>query len=185
MLKKIFILIIFNFCVVYSQNNSSKKDVALLNEIISDLIGGKLNDTIRIYKTQLDFSVLDKKKFFSEVFFKDYAFPVIGVDNSKVKKLIKHIDFNYLSKQKKDFNEWDFSKLKPTVVQYNESTTNIFDKIRRYQIASPVFSEDEKTVFVYYTIVCGYIDCGYSGVKVYKKKCGKWIYYVQFPLTIS
>lgn len=172
------IILFFSTCNIYSQNKS--EDYILLDKIVPTLVKtGKIN----VYEKQSNF--VNQEKFFSEIFLRDFTHPTIGVDCKKVKKLIKILDFKYLSQQKSEAGNWDLSKSKNSITKYIGDPTNQFDKVRRFKISKPIYSVDFKMAFIYYEDICGFIDCGSANVIVLKKSNGKWKIYLTIPIYIS
>ena len=75
----------------------------------------------------------NNKVFLTKDFLLPYTERIIGVNNKKVKKLIKKLDLEYLRNQRKELTNWDFSKSKLPIVKYSGNPSNVFDKIRRYK----------------------------------------------------
>jgi hypothetical protein len=179
MRKIISAMILFlSICKADAQNNN--EDYFLLDKFITDVIK---TEKVYLYEKQADF--VNKEKFFSKAFLSDYTHPTIGVDSKKVKKLIKELDFDYLSQQRNETTNWDFTKSKLSIIKYVENPTNQFDKIKRYKISRPIYSKDSKMAFIYYEDICGFIDCGSANVSIFKRCKGKWELYVIIPIYIS
>lgn len=172
------ILLLLFVCKIEAQNNN--EDYCVLDGVLPLLIK---NSRLNVYEKASVFE--NQEMFFSETFLKDYTYPTIGVDSKKIKKLIKKLDFDYLSRQKRENIDWDFSKLNYPIVKYFENPTNQFDKIQRYKISRPVYSKNRIMAFVYYQDICGFIDCGSANVIILKKRNGKWKVYLTIPIRIS
>ena len=175
-----FLIIIFFLNFSYSQ---STNDYDFLNQILPDLVGTRHIENLKIYERQAKFE--NQSTFFTKDFFQNYTYRVIGVDGKKVKKLIKILDFKYLSNQKREEEFWDFEKINVTLTKYTENPINIMDYVERFSISKPVYTKDKKFAFIYSQQVCGGPDCGEATVKIYKQTNGKWTYYTQIPLWLS
>lgn len=186
MKKAAYILFLFHcFLNLYSQTIEDK-DYILLNEVLPNLPSIKENDSIKMFENSVNFT--NQEKIFTKDFFRDYTYPTLGVDCKKVKKLIKKLDFIYLGKQTRNISKWEFSKIEHKIIKYNEKEKNdTFSTIkykRLFGIAKPIYSKDGNIAFIYYEYNCGLL-CGQTGLKIYKKKNGKWFFYVELPITIS
>lgn len=179
-MRKIFHIISLVFCLNNMNSQNSSDDYILLDKVLQLFIK---NDKVYLYEESSVF--VNQEKFFSKAFLNDYTYPTIGVDSRKVKKLIKKMDFNYLSKQKKVVDNWNLSKSKYNIIKYIDNPANHFDKIRRYKISKPIYSKDFKMAFIYYEDICGYIDCGSTNVIVLKKCNDNWELYLNIPISIS
>lgn len=179
-MKKITTALILFFCICHTNSQNKNEDYLLLDEVIPTLVK---KGELYIYEKQSDF--VNQKKFFSKTFLYNYTYPTIGVDNKKVKKLIKKLDFENLSAQKMMVDNWDFSKSKYSIIKYDENPSNQFDKIRRFKISKPIYSEDFKMAFIYYEDICGFIDCGSANVIIFKKCNNTWKLYLTIPIYIS
>ena len=175
------LLTIFIFSFVSSVNSQTDiKDYNLLDIILPTLAK---EGHLYIYEDPSAF--VDKRNFFTKSFLCDYTHPTIGVDSKKIRRLIKKLDFNYLSSQESKFYKWDLTKIKFPVTKYIGNPLNNFDKIRRLKISRPIYSEDLKIAFIYYQDICGYIGCGSASVIVLKKHNGRWKKYLTIPIFIS
>jgi hypothetical protein len=193
-MKKYFFILCFYLCF-YQLNAQvvNADDYQILNEVMNNLIGDKRylflkkdNDTtIAMYESIL---IFEKQK---EFFTKDYIARYIGGvplgknGIKKVKKLIRTIDFDYLANQKRDATNWDLAKFTYPFKKYITSNNSSSYKTVRLSIALPVYSKDKKTVFIFYSHPCHYDGCGATTVKVYKKIKEKWVWYVNFPITLA
>lgn len=175
-----FLIFILFLNVSYSQ---SKNDYDFLNQVLPDLVGSGHIENLKIYERPAKFE--NQSTFFTQEFLQNYTHFVIGVDEKKVKKIIKILDFKYLSTKNSDEDCWDFQKIKVKLTKYTENPKNIMDYIERFSIAKPVYTKDEKFAFIYYQQICGSPDCGSAAVKIYERTNGKWIYYTQIPIWIS
>lgn len=160
----------------------SKDEYKLLNEAIPSLFNLVKADNITVYENQIEFP--KQKEFFSKEFLTNYTFRTIDVDSKKVKKLIKKLNFTYLSNQRQKIEKWEVAK-----INYAVNFSVAEDKTQKlYKVSSPIFDESKKWAFIYYEelIVNGnYTDSASGTVKVYEKKHGKWKFYVQIPIYIS
>ena len=175
-----YLIIIFFLNNSYSQ---STNDYDFLNQVLPDLVRSKHIENLKIYERPAKFE--NQSAFFTEEFFQNNSYRVIGVDEKKVKKLIKILDFKYLSNQNRDEEFWNFEKIKVTLTKYTENSKNVMDYVERFSIAKPIYTKDKKFAFIYYQQICGGPDCGSATVKIYKQTNGKWNYYTQIPLWIS
>ena len=92
------------------------------------------------------------------------------------------IDFVFLAKQHREQDNWNQSLFNANVIIYSEDKYKLK---KQFSIAKPIYSADGKFAFVYYFESCGSPDCGSTTVKVYRKRNCGWIFYVQFPISIS
>lgn len=165
--------------LLFSQSN---EEYELLNQVIPDLLNIKTNDTLNINEDQAEFK--DQGIFFSEGFLISYTYPTLGVDSKKVKKIIRSLDFNYLSKQKYNMAKWDFKKINFMID--SSPKKNMVQK--QYQISRVIFTKEREMAFIYYNdkvFINDYIDSSSTTVKIYKKKKGRWVFYLQIPIWIS
>lgn len=179
-MTKTILKIILLLCLSNMNAQQKNEDYKLLDIILTTKTK---ENKLHIYEKPSDF--INKETFFSKDFLIDYTHPTIGVDSKKVKKLIKKLDFNYLSNQKSEVDYWDFSKISISIFKYVENSSNQFDKIRRLKVSRPIYSKDLKMAFIYYEDICGYIGCGSANVIVLKKCNGTWKEYVTIPIFIS
>lgn len=179
-MKKILHITFIFFCITKVSSQNYDEDYVLLDRLIEFI---NKENNISIYEKPSIF--LNQESFFSESTFETYTYPTIGVDCRKVKKIINFLDFKYLANEKIQTNNWDFSKIKHSVILYSDNPSNFFDKIRRFKISKPIYSEDKTIAFIYYEDICGYIGCGSGNVIIFRKKCGKWKKYIYLPIWIS
>lgn len=177
-MKKLLILGLLAFSIqnIFSQNYND--DYILFDKFLSTVSN---QTSYVVVEESADFNKQDV--FFTENFLQSYTEPTIGVDSKKIKKLIKEMNFNYLKAQKRSSAKWELSKSKLKITKFI-SSSNSNDPTKVYNIARPVYSEDLKLAFVYFQEFCG-IDCGSSGVKVFKKCKKGWELYQIIPLSIS
>lgn len=184
-MRKILTIILFLSSLnnLIAQNNLDE-DYLLLKSAIPSIIS-KQDNSEKPHIDKIPSAFINQEKFFSKDFLINYTYPVPGVDCKKVKKLIKTLNFNYLGIQKRDTIHWDFSKINIRVsdffYNYNDKGSV---KIQQYKISKPIYSQDGKMAFIYYEIVCPF-ECGSANVKVFKKKTGKWVFYLYIPIWIS
>lgn len=183
-MKKTIFIILLSLLYFHSKAQSNDMDYALLNEVIPSLLDLKKNDTLAIYKKLLDFP--ERKKLFIKENFLEYKHVVIGDKNKKkIIKIACKLDFKFLSEGQNESHEnWDLSKLHYPFMIFSENN-DVQNKVKRCAISKPFYSEDRKIAFIYYSQVCNYDNCGASTLKIYKKKKGKWILFVNLPIYLS
>jgi hypothetical protein len=181
-MKKILscILIVHAFAVAFCQ---SKDDYAVVKSFLGDYSKWEKGDTIHIDKFTVNFQ--NQERFFTPNFLSDYTGPTIGVNSDSVRKLITKMDYSYLAAEQRISARWEIKRLSNAKVVYIKDPENLLSGKKHLKIALPVYSEDKKIAFLYYKSICGYMDCSYYGVRVFRKVKSKWKFCVEFPLIAS
>ncbi len=178
-MRKLIFLILFSINLSYSQADSKSFDYKLFNSLINDLTSKKINDSIFLYDETIAFDNQDK--FFSKENFKEFTYPIIGVDNKKVKKLLCRLNFKELANEKYPNEKLVKENLNKTIQLYDSKTD--LKKRTRYKVTRPIFSKNNKYLFIYYEESCGFLCGGSTNVKVYKKNSGIWEFYLYMPIS--
>lgn len=183
MKKNIFILLLITTFNVVCAQDISEEDYIILNQVMSDLLDNKNNineEPLALYEKSLFF--FNQTGFFSKETFDAYNYtPISKSDKKKINILAKETNFKYLADQKRSVLEWNFNRLIYPFKKYNEKEKP--NSQFRIGIALPIYSEDKKTVFIFHTKPCNYMDCGATVVKVYKKNSsGLWKRYVNIQV---
>lgn len=182
-MKKIILISVFVFNSIYGFSQESN-NCNNLNDIIYEIAKVKSPDTIKIYKQKIEFK--ESNVFFTKKNFDNYTFPTLGVDSEKVKKIIKELNFEYLSKVITNCeNTWDLKTLDSNIIEYKEEKNSNTDKIVRYGISCPIFTKNKKIKFFYIEQNRGYLGGISTSVLIYKKVKKKWILYLELPISIS
>ncbi|WP_017497942.1 hypothetical protein [Flavobacterium sp. WG21] len=181
----LFFSLFVNVAIGQTIGKVDNEDYEVINQITNSLIEGrkqlyvKDNDTaVALYEKSLVFK--DQKRFFTKKAFEEYFYTPI--DSVKIKKLIKSMNFEYLANQKREEVNWNLSKFKYPFIRHSESTP--YETIR-FSVSPPIYSKDKKVVFIFFSSPCNYDGCGATTVKVYKKVHNKWVWYLNFPITLS
>jgi hypothetical protein len=193
-MKKVFLKIIISVLILNSCGNSqniSIKNENLEYEFINQTFYKVLNlkkssKTVKL--NRLASNLIDLKiggeLFFSKKNFKNYTFPVIGVDNVKIQYLIDKLDFNYFKKNLPENHIWEKEKLKIHVRLTNKEPSETDEII--YHLSKPIFNKDKSFVFILYSQSClPYINCDGKTVKIYKRTGNKWMYYTEMPISLN
>jgi hypothetical protein len=183
-MKSIINLIVFTVfsSTVFSQI-SIENDYRLINDIIPQIVDLEKNDTVFLYEETLDFK--EKQMFFTKGFLENYKYVPLGKNgNNKLKKLIKKTDFNYFIKQNRPISKWNFEQIK-YLKKYELIKFGLINKRKRVGFSLPLFSEDKKTAFLFRENTCNLTECGAYTVTIFKKEKGKWIWYLNIPITLT
>lgn len=178
-MRSIIFLFLFLINLSYSQIDNESFDYKLFSSLINDLTNKKINDSIFLYEETIAFD--NQEKFFSKENFKEFTYPIIGVNNKKVKKLLCKLNFEELANEKYANEKLIKENLNKTIQLY-DSKTNL-KRRTRYKIAKPIFSKNNKYLFIYYEESCGFLCGGSTNVKVYKKNRAIWEFYLYMPIS--
>jgi hypothetical protein len=167
---------------VFSQI-SIENDYRLINDIIPQIVDLEKNDTVFLYEETLDFK--EKKVFFTKNFLENYKYVPLGKNGKKkLKKLIKKTDFDFFIKQNRPISKWNFEQIK-YLKKYELIKFGLINKRKRVGFSLPLFSEDKKTAFLFRENTCNLTECGAYTVTIFKKEKGKWIWYLNIPITLT
>ena len=184
MIKKILISVacLMSFTLSFSQSN---KDYLLLKSTSNDIFNLEKYKDVKLKNEPIEFN--NQEFFFTRNNFENYIEPIIGTNSEKLKKMIKCLDFDFLASQKREKNGiYEIEKINKLLTEYI-SPLNNNDKVKFqnvFFISLPVYSKDEKLAFIFYNYYCG-IDCGQSGVKIYKFKKGTWVFENNMIISVS
>ncbi len=176
-IKIIIVFIITNS--LYSQKYTNC-DYEILISCFNQLNNGHLKDTLCLDDISISFN--NQNIFFTKENFKEFTFPYIGVNNKRVKKLLKKLDFEYLLKQKRELEKWDFDKFTNTIIKYSQVQKQKIKIKEKYSLSLPIYTEDKKYAFVYYETSSGVFSGGSMNVSVFIKKSNTWVFYTKFPI---
>ena len=168
--------------IIYQNSFSQKSDYDVLKALFNDFNNFHPYDSIRLYENPLNFD--RQETFFTNESFKNYTYPVIGVDTPKIVKLMKKVNFEFLRNNKRNSENWDVSKLPKNVILYAENSKRELNGKEQYKISKPIYTKDEKIAFIYSYDMCGFMDCSNFNIRVYKKIRKKWVFYAYIPITI-
>lgn len=177
----LFVVTLFPF-TIFSQT-SIDNDYKFINDIIPQIVELYKNDTVFLYEETLDFK--DRKLFFSKNFLEKYEYVPLGINGKKkLKKIIRKTDFNYFIKQNRPISKWSFDQIK-YLKKYELSKFGLVNERKRVGFSLPLFSEDKKTAFLFRENTCSLTECGAYTVSIFKKEKGKWIWYLNIPITLT
>jgi len=182
-MKKLFCIFFFSITIIGHAQPLNDDDYSFLNSVLNHLTTVGPNDTIFSVDKTIAFE--QQRRFFSKVYLKEYTYPNLTTNSKLVKKLLRRFDLKYLANQPTDVQRLEIDKFNVNIEFYSENKKSKFAGKKTCAFSKPVYTEKKDFAFLYYATNCGYMDCDYTGVRVYRNVKGIWEFYVQFPISMS
>jgi hypothetical protein len=183
-MKKYIIFLLLYSCSSVGQS-SNADDYILLNSVLKHLTHTNGSETLYIDGQPLGFEAFRQDEIFTKPFFLNLTHPTIGVDTIKVKAIVDKLDYDFLAKQIRENERWDFSKLQYKIIDYSQSKNENLKGQKKFQISKPIYSADKKIAFIQFSVNDGNPYSYSTSMNIYILEKGNWQYYASLPLAIS
>ena len=179
-MKKIILIISLLSISLGQSQNATVLDYEVINALSKNFKQIDNSDKIVLTEKSIAFENLDY--FFGKKYIEDFISSTPNL-SKKEKYFLRNLDFDFLKKQKRETVFWDFSYLKAHVRKFTENENNITNNV--YSFSLPIFTDDNKTAFVYSSSLSSFFLPGFKMICILKYKNKKWKVYKEYVVEMG